>query len=254
MNEIKNWQNFMKEIKLHMRAWNIYYKKMFKVSELFLDNTKLPFSPGILDQHKEFHDSEAIRLMQWTGKIDINGKEIYEGDIVRGLVTNNSSYVCEGIKQQNLMGKEVFGVVRYSNHYAQFYVTTDDITYLGFNTGITNIEVIGNQYENPDAVYLYRLRGIKESIKEGAQEHIDKCSDKLGMKYRLTETRLNDHLEFRKKINSLSLHDIEYINQDGDLERISPEVIEKFRLTGLNNIDFFATEYWKNYDERDNNR
>lgn len=68
------------------------------------------------------------------------------------------------------------------------------------------------------------------------------------MKYRLTATRLNEHLEFRKKVNSLALEDIEYMNEDGTLENISSKTIEDFKFTGLNNMDFFETEYWKNYE------
>ena len=75
-------------------------------------------------------------LMQYTGIKDKNGKEIYEGDIVRC----NSGFYEGGV-----------GVITYvsaDNEPGFFIVFANYETEVDFN----NIEVIGNIYENPELI------------------------------------------------------------------------------------------------------
>jgi hypothetical protein len=105
----------MREIRF--RAWFKPAKYMFKHEDLYIYNFRL-FSEK---------DSQHI-LMQYTGLKDKNGKEIYEGDIVKcvRLFENyevqyyNACFICKnGISGFDLRESE-------------------------------NIEVIGNIYENPE--------------------------------------------------------------------------------------------------------
>ena len=106
----------MREIKF--RAWSEPLKLM-----QFFENDN-----GMLGKNGEIH-RENYKIMQYTGLKDSNGKEIYEGDIVKG--TN-------GLKGGP---SEVF----------YGYGTWQPFSYLGNYDG-NCFEVVGNIYENPELI------------------------------------------------------------------------------------------------------
>ena len=110
----------MREIKF--RAWN--GEQM--VSPDYIDNR------GIAHWRENSIPTSTDKIMQYTGLKDKNGKEIYEGDIVRMANPYTSK----------LRGSEVIYT------YAQFaIIADDDFIPLG---DIQNWEIIGNVYENPE--------------------------------------------------------------------------------------------------------
>jgi uncharacterized phage protein (TIGR01671 family) len=68
-------------------------------------------------------------IEQFTGQLDSNGREVYEGDIMKHP------------KNESL------GVVEYNPFESKFYMGSDGYSYGG---GVVNLIVIGNIHENPE--------------------------------------------------------------------------------------------------------
>jgi len=111
-----------REIKF--RAWYPKDKKM-----TFSDQTNWG---AFGDCEMSDAQSGSCHLMQFTGRKDINGKEIYEGDIVRGFLRNGLGDVVLNVNVPVIFKNGCF---------------LPHISWLGPGT---EIEVIGNIYENPE--------------------------------------------------------------------------------------------------------
>lgn len=114
-----------REIKF--RAWEKELKQMIPVHSI-------DFESEIINKESAWRDFLEIELMQFTGLKDVNGKEIYEGDVVR----------CTAYLNENIEFENETVIVSYSEWF--FYP-------FGFNAGwrswVEDIEVIGNVFENP---------------------------------------------------------------------------------------------------------
>lgn len=119
----------MREIKF--RAWEKSFQEIIPV-----DN--IDFSSKLINTNGPWRFFSEVELMQYTGQKDVNGKEIYEGDIVR-------------------IADRVTAVCKWSQTYCEFNLKgiaggTYSIGYR--ENGRINQKVIGNIYENPELLTI----------------------------------------------------------------------------------------------------
>lgn len=121
------------------RAWDKTNNEMLEVGAIDWYLNEATF---YLD-HKPFFSMklDCLELMQSTGLLDKNGKEIFEGDILK---IQTSDFYSKKIND------EYNGIVCFSR--GGFFVLTDgyhtDFCLWDKSTGI--MKVIGNVYENPE--------------------------------------------------------------------------------------------------------
>lgn len=115
---------------LKFRAWDKVNKEMLKIDIIDFYSEEIM----VLEDDSTMKFSDVV-LMQSTGLFDKNGKEIFEGDIVRNTHTGS------------------VGRVHWCVHNTGFfyYVEKDKKDYTVFRAKY-NLEIIGNTYENKELI------------------------------------------------------------------------------------------------------
>ena len=118
------------------RAWDKVFKEMVQVNALVLDEqvVKVTYKNGNVAKE----DMKEYELMQSTGLVDEDDKEIFEGDILKVKIMNGQSWL---------------ETVRYNDEKAMFVSkevnrkVPESPLYDLFNTDLFVVEIIGNIYE-----------------------------------------------------------------------------------------------------------
>ena len=118
----------MREYKF--RAWDSLVEKMYSWTELLNQNLKNIFT---------IPEQCGYNLMQYTGLKDKNGKEIYEGDIVKFR-----------FKEDREEFPDLIGYIEYQSTFAAFRIMSNQGSFKIDITEIKFIEKIGNIYDNPE--------------------------------------------------------------------------------------------------------
>lgn len=114
----------MKELKF--RAWDARNKEMFTPKEIVFNEHY-----GVLFFNRFSQHNNDMVLMQFTGLKDINGKDIYDGDIVKESAPRGYKDII------------VFEDGKYQMIRLMTSLTRESIKKYEF-------EIIGNLYENPE--------------------------------------------------------------------------------------------------------
>lgn len=122
----------MREIKF--RAWDKVAKNMFVIFDAS-EQTEW-FLPKWKDRYE---------VMQYTGLKDRTGKEVYEGDIV--LIEHSERYGATTSIFKIQPGISLWGY-EYNWEFIKGYFCTTHI----LKDNYSNLEVIGNIYENPELI------------------------------------------------------------------------------------------------------
>lgn len=129
------------------RAWHKELKRMMSVQIMWLDEgeiSELELNDSLMHESIPVYRNEVV-LMQSTGLVDINGQEIFEGDVVES--TWFKGY-------DDCVGYRKAGIVVYRD--GCFYIEYPGETEKGyFSISLkfaVSVEIIGNIYENPELV------------------------------------------------------------------------------------------------------
>ncbi|MCH1645066.1 YopX family protein [Streptococcus suis] len=119
------------------RVWDTVKKSMSEVQAIVYAEEKIyPIYSKVIRRYIPFN--EAI-LMQSTGLFDVNGKEIFEGDVIRVNYTDDDSPWTDAIIWSP---KDCAWYLKSNKELLGFAMDEPDII----------VEVIGNIYENPELV------------------------------------------------------------------------------------------------------
>lgn len=141
------------------RAWDKEFKEMVPVDALVFDEQviKATYQNGSIVKD----DAKNYELMQSTGLRDKNGKEIFEGDILK-FNDEWDDYCYEGYVDGSTEGINFVEIERETTCFTFGKFQTSDSSllyfmkdeYLSFEDLITDkdfeFEIVGNIYENPE--------------------------------------------------------------------------------------------------------
>ena len=116
---------------IKFRAWSVKEKRFLEDYEFTITNDGIPLDEYGDESKNNSCPSGEYKIMQFTGLLDKNGKEIYEGDKVIYTLTHDSDSL------------KIEATVEWHNHAWR-------LNRIWLLTEIRTIEIIGNVFSTPD--------------------------------------------------------------------------------------------------------
>ncbi|MCG0602624.1 prophage Lp2 protein 26 [Lactiplantibacillus plantarum] len=144
---------------IKFRAWDKVQKVMMVSRDVQADSDGNIFYVEAMGPDGEYDegDLDVFKLEQFTGLKDVNGKEIYEGDVLILSRDEPKTYIYDdedNLKPKIIMPKTVIETAPVTKYTGTFGVSVKGVflTLREVDKGQQNIEIIGNVHENPELV------------------------------------------------------------------------------------------------------
>lgn len=144
------------------RAWDSWRKRMSAVDRIYIDTKGVRLYDYFGEYWRDFSD---VELMQSTGLFDKNGKEIFDGDIIRtsayGCIVGFGEYTY--FEDENTPTTEIGFYLSFLNVTPATYAPFDKYYW-------DNCEVIGNIYENELDLIMYEVYKYNKETSKATEE------------------------------------------------------------------------------------